>query len=102
MDLNKGKQSHSKVKDLKHEVLKMKQYLMPNNLKIMKEDGQMIFKLRCRVTETKINMKGMYDEHDCRVGGKISENQEHIIQCDVILQMNKEYENIEIPEYEKI
>ena len=102
MDLNKLKQSHSKVMDLKHEVLKMKQYLMPNNLRMNKEDGQMIFKLRCRVTETKMNMKGMYDEHDCRACGKINENQEHIIQCEEILQINKEYENIEIPEYEKI
>ena len=100
MDLNKVKQSHSKVRDLKHEVLKMKQYLMPNNLRMNKEDGQMIFKLRCRVT--KMNMKGMYDEHDCRACGKINENQEHIIQCEEILQINKEYENIEIPEYEKI
>ena len=47
MDLNKVKQSHSKVKDVKHKVLKMKQYLMT------KEDGQMIFKLRFKVTETK-------------------------------------------------
>ena len=33
MDLNKIKQSHSKVQHLEHEVLKMKQYIMPNNLK---------------------------------------------------------------------
>ena len=57
----------------------MKPYFMPNNLTIIKEDGQMIFKLRCRVTEDKMNMKGMYDEHDCRACGKISENQEHIL-----------------------
>jgi hypothetical protein len=68
VDLNKIKQSHSKVQHLEHEVLKMKQYFIPNNLKINKEDCQMIFKLRCRVTETKMNMKGMYDEHECRVG----------------------------------
>ena len=102
MDLNKIKQSHSKVQHLEHEVLKMKQYIMPNNLKMKKEDVQMIFKLRCRVTETKINMKGLYDEHTCRVCGEISESQEHIIECGEIRQMNKEYENIKIPEYEKI
>ena len=54
----------------------------------------MIFKLRCRVTETKMNMKGLYDEHACRACGKISEDQEHIIECEEIRQMNKEYENI--------
>ena len=47
---------------------------MPNNLKMNKEDGQLICKLRCRVTKTKMNMKGIYDEHECRECRKISEN----------------------------
>ena len=32
-------------------------------------------------TDTKINMKGMFDEHDCRACGKIGKNQDHIIHC---------------------
>ena len=94
VDLNKIKQSHSKVQHLEHEVLKMKQYFMPNNLKMNKEDCQMIFKLRCRVTETKMNMKGMYDEQKCRACGKISETQEHVIQCEAKNMIILKYQNM--------
>ena len=61
-DLLKIKEKHSKVKNINHKMLQMQNYLLPNNLKMKIEDSQLIFKLRCKVTETKINLKGMYDD----------------------------------------
>ena len=101
-ELDRKKQSHTKVKDLKHPVLKMQKYLAPNGNNIKQDDCQLIFKLRCRVTDTKMNMKGIYDTYECEACGKESESQEHILQCNVILQMNKEYDKMKIPEYEKL
>ena len=90
-DLNRVKESHSKVRELKHTLLKMQKYLMPNDENLSKEDAQLIFKLRSRVTETKTNMKGKYDSHECSACGEENENQEHVIKCNVLLQMNSEY-----------
>ena len=51
------KESHSKVKDVEHNCLVMQKYLQPNSTKISKEEAQLIFKLRCRVTKVKTNLK---------------------------------------------
>ena len=50
-DLEKVKSGHSKVKHLKHDKLKMQSYFLPNTMKISREDMQLIFKLRSRVTD---------------------------------------------------
>ena len=54
------KEKHSKVKSLKHPVLKMQKYLMPNDMKLKIEECQDIFKLRSKVTEAKMNQKNRY------------------------------------------
>ena len=51
--LQKEKESHSKVKEIKHKSIQMQKYLQPNNMKMLKEDAQLVFKLRCRVTGVK-------------------------------------------------
>ena len=61
-DLNRVKESHSKVRELSHPVLKMQKYLMPSNLNLSQEDCQLIFKLRSRVTETTMNMNNCFGE----------------------------------------
>ena len=67
------------------------------------EDSQLIFKLRSRMTEVKMNMKGLhYNEYECRACGNANETQEHKLQCEVILNMNKEYEQMKVIDYEKI
>ena len=63
-DLVKRKETHEKVKLLKHPVLKMQQYLMAKNKKMNIVNCQNIFKMRCRVTKTKMNMKHMYNAVD--------------------------------------
>ena len=59
--LEKIKQTHSKVKILEHNELRMQKYLQPNSEKIRKEEAQLIFKLRSRMTNVKTNFKGKFD-----------------------------------------
>ena len=39
-----------------------------------KEDKILIFKLRCRVTDTKTNKKGLYDDYECDIFMKMKMN----------------------------
>ena len=56
-DLENKKSSHSKVEKLEHNILRIQKYLQPSKIQISKEEAQLIFKLRCRVTEAKVNLK---------------------------------------------
>ena len=49
INLNETKNGHSKVKQIKHEKLEMQAYLLPNRLKVSKEEIIYIFKMRCKV-----------------------------------------------------
>ena len=79
--LQKIKLSHSKVNMIKHNVIKIQKYLQPNQAKMSKDEAQLIFRLRCRVTETKNNLKRKYTSLECRACGLEIETQEHIIIC---------------------
>ena len=74
------KNTHSKVKDIDYEILRIQKYLQPNQIKISKEETQLIFKLRCRVTDIKTNMRKMYADVFCDACGLQEESQKHIIQ----------------------
>ena len=91
--LQKVKESHSKVRDIQHHLIKVQKYLQPNSIKITREEAQLIFQLRCRVTETKVNLKGKYDNLECEACGLEQETQQHIIECKE-LNRNKEEQNI--------
>ena len=56
-DLEKKKESHSKVKNIKYSRLEMQKYLKPNESKIKIEEAQEIFKMRSRVSNVKINFR---------------------------------------------
>ena len=75
----------------------MQKYLQPNSTKISKEDAQLIFKLRCRVTHVKTNLKGKYENLECRACKVEEESQKHIIECKSLNE-----ENVQEMEYEKI
>ena len=90
------KKSHSKVKNVKHEILYMQKYLQPNSVKISKEEAQVIFKLRCQVTEVKKNFKRKYVNLECRACKSEEEDQKHLIRCKILNQ------KVEDLEYEKI
>ena len=53
-------------------------------MKMKKEEAQLIFHLRCRVTEVKNNLKGKYDQLECGACGLFEEDQKHILECKVL------------------
>ena len=65
MELQQLKSNHLKVSHLKKMSIQMQKYLLPNDLKMKQEESQLIFKLRCRVTDGKTNMKGSYENFQC-------------------------------------
>ena len=78
--------------------IQMQKYLKPYRCNMNIEDGQLIFKLRCKITNAKMNLKGMYDNLECTACGLEEETQEHIINC-TKLNENKLEKNVN---YEKI
>ena len=97
--LNQLKSEHSKVRKLDYKMIKMRKYLMPNNEDVTNEEKQLLFKLRCRLTETKTNFKGLYDNYMCDLCDQEEETQEHLFRCTEILKRKVE---IERNDYEKI
>ena len=95
------KQSHSKVKELEYEKLKTQTYFLPNKLNIYKEDIHLIFRMRCKVVNLKMNMKGIYDAYECKVCQNEDESQEHVYECKEIWKLRKK-DYLKIPSYEKI
>ena len=67
-------------------------------MKMTREEAQLIFHLRCRVTETKNNLKGKYDNLECGACGLFEENQQHILECKELNKKNTieklKYENL--------
>ena len=76
----------------------MQKYLKPNQCKMRKEDAQLIFRLRCRSTNVKTNLKGMYDNLECTACGLEEESQIHIVVCKKLNENRLE----KILKYEKI
>ena len=96
------KQTHSKVKELKHIRLKIQDYFLPNGIKnITKQDIQLIFQMRSQVTNLKQNMKGKYETFECRACLVENESQTHVYECKEIWK-KRNISNIENPCYENI
>ena len=57
------------------------------------EEAQLIFKLRCQLRNVKTNLKGKYDDLECRACRTEEESQKHITEeCKIL---NKETEKLE-------
>ena len=93
------KSNHSKVRHLKHFGVKMQKYFLPNGNKISQEEIRIIFKLRARMTNVKMNMKGNYLNYECDLCNK-EESQEHILECTEIESIKKN--STKVLSYEKI
>ena len=91
--LIRKKEMHSKVKNIKYETLEMSDYLKPSIYQVCKEEAQLIFKIRCRVTNVKTNQRGKYDDLKCRICKEEDESQEHLLVCKD-LKTNTEIENV--------
>ena len=79
----------------------MQDYLLSSETKVSKEEIQLIFKLRCKVTNLKMNAKGIHDEFDCEICKTEEESQKHIFECKQIYQMKGEKQENEL-KYEMI
>ena len=102
-DLENLKEKHSKTKHLKHPVLKLQDYLKPGNMKSTKDECQLIFKLRSRITALKLNQKNSYESYECEVCKVEDESQEHVFECVKLIEMQKDDDNEgEKPAYGKI
>ena len=75
------KKSHSKVKNVEHGRITIQKYLQPNSAKMTKEEAQLIFQLRCQVTNVKTNFKRKYENLECRSCKSEEESQKHLIEC---------------------
>ena len=73
-DLDRIKLSNSKVENLSHKELKIRKYLKPT-----KEDKLLVFKFRCRVTDTEMNEKGLSDDYECDICENEDESPKHIL-----------------------
>ena len=81
-------------------MLQVRIYLKPSEANATKEEIQLISKLRCRMTETKTNLKGLYDSYKCDLCGEEDESQAHILKCTRLVNENMDIS--EIPIYDKI
>ena len=99
-DLEKKKESHSKVRNIKYLRLEMQKYLNPNDSEIKIEEAQEIFKMRSRVSNVKTNFKGNYQSFECKVCKIEDETQQHVIKCKAINEIRENYKKP--PEYEEL
>ena len=100
--LENMKNLHSKVKDLKHTRLKMQEYFLSNGIEnVTKQDTQLIFKMRSKVTNVKNNIKGQYETLECGACLTENETQKHVYECQQIWSKQNNI-NLEKPDYEKI
>ena len=78
----------------------MQKYLKASKYNLKQEDAQMIFNLRSRMTEVKINYRGSYETFECESCKENEESQLHITECKEIVKLRKEYR--QPPEYSKL
>ena len=97
--LEKLKSLHSKVNHIKHGFIKMQNYLKSNGIQITKEERQLIFKMRSRVTDLKMNFKRKYEDFKCIACNEEEETQKHVLECK---EIQKKQPNLKVLEYEKL
>ena len=96
------KQTHSKVRDIKHIKLKMQDYFLPNSIKnVTMQEIQLIFQMRSKVINLKLNMKSKYETLKCQACLLENESQQHVYECEQIWS-KRDIKNIEKPMYENI
>ena len=60
--MNKLKLSHSKVENIKHNELRMQEYLQHQNIENI-QTAKFIFEARTRMLDVKTNFKNKYQKH---------------------------------------
>ena len=78
----------------------MQKYLKGNKNNIKIEEAQMIFKLRSRMADVKVNFRNKYEVLECDICKDEEETQKHILECDEILKNTNK--NIKETEYDEL
>ena len=92
-ELNKLKMKHEKSDYLNSSSFKTAQYLVDE--KFSKSEAQLLFKLRSKTLNVKMNFSQMYSDNLCRVCKLFPESQSHLLQCPDILPKLKLLSNSE-------
>ena len=92
-ELNKLKMKHEKSDYLNSSSFKTAQYLVDE--KFSKSEAQLLFKLRSKTLNVKMNFSQMYSDNLCRVCKLFPESQSHLLQCPDILPKLKLLSNTE-------
>ena len=96
-ELNKVKESHSKVKNIKYKSLKIQNYLVDEHF--TQKEKHLLFKLRTKMINVKSNFKNMYpDNLQCNYCSEnVIQSQEHLLECPTIISNCQDlFDNIEI------
>ena len=79
----------------------MNNYVIPNKSECTREDIELIFRLRTKMTKVKMNFKNNFETHECKICLKEEETQFHVYTCEDIWKIKGENrENYK--SYEKI
>ena len=87
------KMKHEKSDYLNSSSFKTAQYLVDE--KFSKSEAQLLFKLRSKTLNVKMNFSQMYSDNLCRVCKLFPESQSHLLQCPDILPKLKLLSNTE-------
>ena len=77
--LNVEKLKMSKIMYVKHEKFEIQQYFQPSGMNI--DETQLLFQLRSRMVDVKINFKNKYDDTLCPLCKSADDTQEHVFSC---------------------
>ena len=99
-DLNKIKESHSKVKDLQYKKLEIQNYMKQRSFKT--QEIHLLFKLRTRMLQVKNNFKNQHENIQCDLCNEAEETQEHLLDCQTIIDNCEELYNDSTVQYNDI
>ena len=98
--LNTLKLSHSKVENIKHNELKIQEYLQPQNIENI-QTAKFLFEARTRMVDVKTNFKNKYPKNELKCPFKCDadDTQMHLLECEK-LETNTLVK--EMPKYQDI
>ena len=100
-DLLRKKETHSKTESLKYNKLECQSYLKSDS-KLTNKEKQLLFNFRTRMSNVKLNFRNGYTDLSCKLGCNEEESQQHLFQCDFLLNNCEDLANNIKVEYEDI
>ena len=102
LELNKIKESHSKMKNVKYETLSLQPYLADSRFSLKQK--QLLFKLRTRMLDVKGNFKSMFQGNiQCDLCNEnVVQSQDHLLDCQKLIDNCSELYNNVVVEHDDI